>query len=42
VAANPAARNPEPAFLAVIVGKASYAWRTPKGVYVVPVTTLGA
>ena len=41
VAANPAARNPEPSFLAVLVGKADYAYRTPEGVFVVPVTKLG-
>lgn len=42
IAANPAARNPEPSFLAVLVGKADYAYRTPEGVLVVPITTLGA
>ena len=42
VARNPAARNPEPAFLAVLVGKASYAWQMPSGVYVIPIIELGA
>ncbi|MDR1088322.1 MAG: DUF4143 domain-containing protein [Coriobacteriales bacterium] len=42
VAANPAARNPEPAFLMVLVGMGKYAYQTPEGVYVVPLTCLGA
>lgn len=42
VAANPTARNPEPSFLAVLVGVAPFARRLPSGVYVVPITTLGA
>ena len=42
IKANPAARNPEPSFLAVLVGKADYAYLTPEGVYVVPITKLGA
>lgn len=42
IAANPAARNPEPAFLLVLVGVGEYAYRTPKGVYVVPALCLGA
>lgn len=42
VARNSAARNAEPSFLAVLVGKASYAWKMPSGVYVVPITELGA
>lgn len=42
IQANPAARNPEPSFLTVLVGKAEYAYRTPEGVYVVPITKLGA
>ena len=41
VMANPAARNPEPSFLAVLVGKTDYAYRTPEGVFVVPLTKLG-
>lgn len=32
VMANPAARNPEPSFLAVLVGKTDYAYRTPERV----------
>jgi predicted AAA+ superfamily ATPase len=40
VAANPAARNPEPVFLAALVGKAAFARQTPKGVYVVPLKSL--
>ena len=42
IAANPAARNPDPAFLMVLVGVGEYAYQTPKGVYVVPITCLGA
>ena len=41
VAANEAARNPEPSFLAVLVGKAEFAMQLPSGVYVIPVTCLG-
>lgn len=39
---NPAARNREPSFLAVLVGKASFARVTPSDVHVVPITELGA
>lgn len=43
VAANPAARNPEPAFLAVLLGKCAAArFVEDEGVYVFPVTALGA
>lgn len=42
IRANPAARNPEPSFLAVLVGKTDYAYRTQEGVFVVPITKLGA
>ena len=42
VAANPAARNPEPSFLAVLVGVTPFARRLPSGVCVVPITSLGA
>lgn len=42
VARNPAAQNRKPSFLAVLVGKASYAWKMPSGVYVIPITELGA
>lgn len=42
VAANPAARNPEPSFLLVLVGKTDFAYRTERGVYVAPLTSLGA
>ncbi len=42
VAANPAARNPEPSFLAVLVGVAPFARRLPSGVCVIPLTLLGA
>lgn len=42
IAANPAARNPKPAFLMVLVGVGEYAYQTPNGVYVVPLTCLGA
>lgn len=39
---NPAERNPEPSFLAVLVGKASFCRVLPSGVCVVPITELGA
>ena len=42
IANNPAAQNKEPAFLAVLVGKASYARTTPNGIFVVPITCFGA
>jgi len=42
VMANPMARNPEPAFLAVITGKADFCRKTPEGVYVIPCTSLTA
>lgn len=42
VASNPFARNPEPSFLAVIVGKTEFCRRTPEGIYVIPITSLGA
>ncbi|MEG1751430.1 MAG: DUF4143 domain-containing protein, partial [Raoultibacter sp.] len=42
VAANPAARNREPSFMAVLVGKATFSRQLPSGVYVLPLTTLTA
>ena len=42
VRANPAARNPEPAFLAVLVGDAPFMYRRADGVDVIPITCLGA
>lgn len=42
IARNFAAKNPEPSFLAVLVGKTEFAMRLPSGVYVVPITCLGA
>jgi len=42
IASNPLARNPEPAFMAVLVGKAEFCRKTPEGVYVVPCTSLTA
>lgn len=43
VRANPAARNPDPAFLAVVVGKGTFAHqRKQDGVYVLPIDTLTA
>jgi predicted AAA+ superfamily ATPase len=42
VAANPAARNPEPEFLAVIVGAGEFArYDRELGVYILPITCLG-
>jgi len=40
IAFNPLARNPEPAFLAVMVGKTEFCRKTPEGVYVFPCTAL--
>jgi predicted AAA+ superfamily ATPase len=42
VAANPAAHNRQPSFMAILVGKATFARRTPAGVYIVPLTSLTA
>ena len=42
VALNPAAKNAEPAFLAVVVGRGSIAYRRDDGVYVIPAAMLGA
>lgn len=43
VRANPAARNPDPAFLAVVVGKGAFArQRKQDGVYILPIDTLTA
>ncbi len=41
-AANPAARNPEPSFLLVLVGKTDFMYRMPSSVVVAPITELGA
>ena len=40
ITANPLARCPEPAFMAVLVGKAEFCRKTPEGVYVIPCTSL--
>ncbi len=42
VAENPAARNAEPAFMAVITGKSTLAYRRKDGVYVIPAACLTA
>lgn len=42
VARNAAAHNPEPSFLLVLVGKSDFVYRLPSGVFVAPVTALGA
>lgn len=42
VAANPAAKNKAPSFLAVLVGKATFSRQTPEGIYVIPITSLRA
>ena len=42
VLANPAARNSEPAFLAVIVGRGSLSYTRDDGVMVIPASLLGA
>ncbi len=40
--ANPAARNAEPVFLAVVVGRGKLAYKRDDGVFVIPVALLGA
>jgi len=40
ISLNPLARNPEPAFMAVVVGKTEFRRQTPEGVYVIPCTSL--
>jgi predicted AAA+ superfamily ATPase len=42
ILANPLAKNNPPSFLAVIVGKATFCRKTPNGIYVLPITCLGA
>lgn len=42
VTANPLAHNAEPVFLAVIVGKGSLAYKRSDGVFVIPISLLGA
>jgi predicted AAA+ superfamily ATPase len=42
VAANPMAKNPEPSFMAVLVAKADYRYRTPDGIFVFPLSSLTA
>ena len=42
VMSNPMARNPLPAFLAVLTGKADFCRMTPEGVYVIPLSSLTA
>lgn len=37
---NPVARNPDPAFLAALVGKSTFRRQLPNGVCVVPITCL--
>jgi len=40
IALNPLARNSEPAFMAILVGKTEFCRRTPEGIYVIPITSL--
>lgn len=43
IALNPAAENPEPEFMAVLVGAGEYARRDREtGIYIIPITALGA
>jgi len=42
VASNPLARNREPSFMAVMVGKTEFCRKTPEGIYVIPITSLTA
>ena len=39
--ANAAARTPDPAFLAVVVGRGNMAYTRPDGVSVIPIALLG-
>jgi len=40
VSSNPMARNAEPSFMAVLVGKTEFCRKTPDGIYVIPATSL--
>jgi predicted AAA+ superfamily ATPase len=42
IALNPAAGNPEPTFLAVLVGKTEFCRKTSDGIFVIPWTFLTA
>ncbi len=42
VTANPAARNAGPAFLAVVTGRSTMAYRRPDGIYVIPAAMMTA
>ncbi|MBR6459676.1 MAG: ATP-binding protein [Actinomycetaceae bacterium] len=42
LANNPRQRNPEPAFMAVLVGVGEYAYQAEDGIYVIPLQALGA
>lgn len=42
IALNPVARNPEPSFMMVLVGKSDFSYRSEDGIYVVPITELTA
>jgi predicted AAA+ superfamily ATPase len=42
VASNPMARNPEPVFMAILVGRTEFCRKTPEGIYVIPCTSLTA
>jgi hypothetical protein len=42
IAANPFAQNPNPSFMAVIVGKTNFSRKTAEGIYVIPITELTA
>ena len=42
MAKNPMAQNPEPAFMAVMVGNAEFCRMTPEGVFIIPCTSLTA
>ena len=43
IALNPAAENPKPEFMAVLVGAGEYARRDREtGIYIIPITALGA
>ena len=42
ISENPLALNREPSFMAVLLGKTDYCRQTSDGIYVIPITSLGA
>jgi len=42
VTSNPLAQNPQPTFMAVLVGKTEFIRQTPEGIFIIPITSLTA